>query len=102
MMPRIRPKERDALARILEEPAADTTDLANRLIVSLDAMRAARTDWYVLVTDPGVGVFLHGAFITKNAAQKAIDKGLVIAASPGATARIMQLIKHDEIGEQDV
>jgi CelD/BcsL family acetyltransferase involved in cellulose biosynthesis len=99
-MPRIRPKERDAVAELLSTPADSVTALATDVLLLVDRMREERPDWYVLVHDPGVGVFLHGSFITKNAAQRAIDKGEVFAASPGATAMVMQLMKHSE-GESD-
>jgi hypothetical protein len=56
----------------------------------------------VLVVDPGVCVHLHGPFITKNAAKKAIDKGVVFAASKNANALILQINKHDEEGNADV
>lgn len=95
-MSRIRPKERDAIAELLSEPADSVTALATNVLLLVDRLRAERTDWYVLVHDPGVGVFLHGAYITRNAAQRAIDKGEVFAASPNATAMVMQLMKHSE------
>ena len=95
-MSRIRPKERDAIAELLSEPADSVTALATNVLLLVDRLRAERTDWYVLVHDPGVGVFLHGSYITRNAAQRAIDKGEVFAASPNATAMVMQLMKHSE------
>ena len=95
----IRPKERDAIAKLLKEPAPSVQALATDVLREVDRLRADRTDWYVLVVDPGVCVHLHGAFITKAAAQRAIDKGEVFAASPGANALILQLLKHEE---QDV
>ena len=98
-MPRIRPKERDAIAKLLEEPADSVLSLATEILRGVDRQREKRTDWFVLVIDPGVAVCLHGPFITKNAAHKAIESGDVFAASPGATALTLQLIKHEE---QDV
>ena len=99
MMSRIRPKERDAIAKLLEEPADSVLSLATDVLREVDRLREKRTDWFVLVIDPGVAVCLHGPFITKNAAHKAISTGDVFAASPGATALTLQLIKHEE---QDV
>ena len=98
-MPRIRPKERDAIAKLIEEPADSVLSLATEILREVDRQREKRTDWFVLVIDPGVAVCLHGPFITKNAAHKAIESGDVFAASPGATALTLQLIKHEE---QDV
>ena len=99
-MARIRPKERDAIAKLLEEPADSVLSLATEVLREVDRQREKRTDWFVLVTDPGVCVHLHGPFITKNAAHKAINTGDVFAASPGATALTLQLIKHDEMVQE--
>lgn len=98
-MPRIRPKERDAIAELLSSPAESVTALATDVLLKVDQLRADRPDWYVLVHDPGVGVFLHGSYITRNAAQRAIDNGDVFAASPGASALVMQLIQHSEVSD---
>lgn len=98
----IRPRERDAIATLLDSPAPSANDLAVDVLRTIDRLRAERTDWYVLVVDPGVCVHLHGPFITKNAAQKAIDRGVVFAASENANALILQLNKHDEEGNADV
>lgn len=95
-MSRIRPKERDAIAELLSSPAESVTALATDVLLLVNRLRADRPDWYVLVTDPGVGVFLHGAYITKDAAKKAIEKGDVFAASANATGMVMQLIQHSE------
>ena len=84
------------MAHLLSSPAESVTALATDVLMLVDRLRSDRPDWYVLVHDPGVGVFLHGSYITRNAAQKAIDKGEVFAASPGATAMVMQLIQHNE------
>lgn len=100
-MSRIRPKERDAVAELLSEPADSVTALAANILITIDKMRADRTDYYVIVHDPGVAVHLHGPFITRNAATKAIDKGDVFAASPGAKALIVQLFKHEEVDDVD-
>ena len=93
---RIRPKERDAVADMLAQPADSVTALATNILLAVDRMRADRTDYYVIVNDPGVCVHLHGPFITRNAAQRAITKGEVFAASKGAKALIVQLHKHEE------
>lgn len=99
-VPRIRPAERDAIAKLLEEPADSVMSLATDVLREVDRLREKRTDWFVLVIDPGVGVCLHGAFITKAAAHKAISTGDVCAASAGATALTLQLIKHDEMVQE--
>ena len=92
----VRPKEREEIAKLLDEPADSLNALAANIIITMDKMRADRTDWYVLVHDPGVCLHLHGPFITKRKAQVAIDTGSVYAASPGATCTIMQLLKAEE------
>lgn len=92
----VRPKEREAVAKLLDEPADSLNALAANIIITIDKMRADRTDWYVLVHDPGVCLHLHGPYITKNKAEVAVKNGSVYAASPGATCTIMQLIKAEE------
>ena len=92
----VRPKEREAIAKLLDEPADSLNALAANIIITIDKMRADRTDWYVLVHDPGVCLHLHGPYITKNKAEVAVKNGSVYAASPGTTCTIMQLLKAEE------
>lgn len=96
----IRPKEREAIAKLLDEPAESLNVMAANIIITIDKMRADRTDWYVLVNDPGVCLHLHGPYITKHKAEVAVKNGSVYAASPGATCTIMQLIKEQELDSE--
>lgn len=90
-MARVRPTEHKAVVALLDAPSPSVEDLATDVILKIDALRAERKDWYVIVVDPGVCVHLHGPYVTKNAAKKEIDRGDLFAASPGATGLIVQL-----------
>jgi hypothetical protein len=82
--------EHKAVVLLLNDPADSVEDLATDVIQKIDAMRAERKDYYLLVIDPGVCVHLHGPYITKNAAHKDVEKGHVYAASKGATYLVLQ------------
>lgn len=97
-MPRIRPSEFKAVVALLDAPAESVEDLATDVILKIDELRALRTDWFVIVVDPGVCVHLHGPYITKRAAEKEIEAGDIFAASAGATALIVQLLDSVEEG----
>lgn len=96
-MARVRPLEHKAIVALLNDPADSVEELATDVIQKIDAMRADRKDFYVLVHDPGVCLHLHGPYVTKNAAHKAVEKGDLYAASTGAT--YMVLVLHDSIDE---
>lgn len=97
-MPRIRPTEHKAVVALLSQPAESVEDLASEVIITLDEMRAKRDDWYLIVNDPGVCVHLHGPYTTKAAALKEIERGDVYAASPGAKALIVPIIRSTDEG----
>lgn len=97
-MARIRPTEHKAVVALLSEPADSVGELATDVIHAIDRLRAERKDWFVMVNDPGVCIHLHGPYVTKAAAQKAIEKGEVFAASPGARALMLQLHQSEDEG----
>lgn len=107
-MARIRPKERDGIVNVLltgvpeaertEEMVAEATEMATDILLVIEEQRADRPDWFIIKRDPGVGVTLHGPYVTKNAANKEIEKGNLVAASPGATAMIMQRVNSIDEG----
>jgi hypothetical protein len=94
-MPRVRPTEHRAVVQLLNDPADSVEDLATEVILKIDSMRAQRKDYIVVVYDPGVGVHVHGPYVTKNAAHKDIGKN-VYAASEGAYSLVLPLINGDE------
>jgi hypothetical protein len=54
-----------------------------------------RPMFFIAVIDKGVGVHLHGPFPTRNAANKAIEKGEVFAATPGSNGIVLELFSHE-------
>lgn len=88
---RVRPLEHKAIVALLNDPADSVEDLATDVIQKIDAMRAERKDYYVLIYDPGVCLHLHGPYVTKNAANKAVTSGDLYAASTGATYMVLTL-----------
>jgi hypothetical protein len=96
-MARVRPTEWKAIIALLNDPADSVEDLATDVIQKIDALRADRKDYFVLIHDPGVCTHLHGPYITKNAAHKAVEKGDLFAASQGATYLVLPL--HDSTDE---
>ena len=96
-MPKVRPTEHKAIVAMLTAPAESVEDLATDVIQKIDALRLNRRDYYVLVHDPGVCVHLHGPYVTKNAAHKAVATGELYAASQGATYLVLPI--HDSIDE---
>ena len=90
-MPRVRPTEAKAIIELLDSPADSVEELAVSVIAKIDELRAKRQDWFILKYDPGVCISLHGPYLTKNAASKEIASGNLVAASPGATATMLQL-----------
>lgn len=97
-MARIRPTEHKAIVALLDSPADSVEDLATDVLLTVERLRADRKDYYVAVVDPGVCVHLHGPYVTKAAAQKAIEKGELFAASPGATGLVLQLHRSEDEG----
>lgn len=107
-MARVRPKERDGIVNVLltgvpgaertEDMVAEATEMATDILLVIEEQRASRPDWFIIKRDPGVGVTLHGPYVTKNAAHKEIEKGDLVAASPGATALIVQRINSIDEG----
>jgi len=107
-MPRVRPKERDGIVEVLltgvpaaersEEMLAEAAEMATDVLLLIDEQREARKDYFIIKVDPGVCLSLHGPYVTKNAAQKEIDRGDLVAASPGAYAFITQRIHSVDEG----
>jgi len=107
-MPRVRPKERDAIVDILvggipreevtDEVVEEATEMATDILMVIEEQRANRPDFFIIKVDPGVGTTLHGPFVTKNAARKEIERGDLSAASPGARGHILQRINSIDEG----
>lgn len=96
-MPRVRPSEHRAVVELLDAPAESVEDLATDVIQAIDALRAKRKDYVVVVYDPGVSVHVHGPYITEAAARRDIGNN-VIAASAGAYALVLPLLTDIEEG----
>lgn len=79
-MPRVKPTEVRLVAKMLEEPAEDADELAERIIRSLDEKREDDTRWGVVFYDPNTkAVINYGPYPTQKAAQKIKDS----LVSPG-------------------
>lgn len=106
-MRRIRPTELKAVVSILlegldeqdrtQQMKEEANEMGTDIIQAIDALREKRTDWYVIKKDPGVGISLHGPYVTKDAAHKAIGREIV-AASTGASGYVIQLIPSEYEG----
>lgn len=107
-MPRVRPRERDAIVDILlggipsedvvDQMVDEATEMATDILVAIEEQRVNRPDFFIIKVDPGVGTTLHGPYVTKNAAVKEIEKGDLCAASPNAKAYITQRITSIDEG----
>lgn len=107
-MARVRPKELREIVDVLltgvpvgersPEMIEEAEQMGTDIIQRIDAQRDQRKDYYIIKHDPGVAVTLHGPYVTKNAAHKEIEKGGLVAASPGATALIVQRINSADEG----
>jgi hypothetical protein len=82
---------------LLDQPAESVEQLAADVIVAVDELRAKRTDYVLVVRDPGVGLFVYGPYITKNAAIKDIGNH-VTAASAGVMGVVVPLLTNVEEG----
>lgn len=79
-MSRVKPTEIRLIADLLQKPADDADELAERIIRSLDEKREKDERWGVVYYDPNTkAVINYGPYATKTQAQKALS-GLV---SPG-------------------
>lgn len=107
-MPRVRPKERDGIVEVLltgvpdvertDEVVGEATEMATDILLLIDEQREKRTDYFIIKVDPGVALSLHGPYLTRNAANKEIERGDLVAASPGAYAMITQRVHSVDEG----
>lgn len=97
-MSRVRPTEHKAIMALLDAPAISVHELATDVIQCIDRLREDRKDYFIAVVDPGVGVHLHGPYVTRAAAKKEIEKNDVYAASKGATGLVLQRIPSVDEG----
>lgn len=107
-MARIRPSELKGVVEVLlhgvpdhevtDEMVGEAQEMGTDIILRIDQQRADRKDFFVLVIDPGVAVHLHGPYVTKSAATKAMDKGELYAASKGARALVLTLHASEDEG----
>lgn len=79
------------MARLLEEPAEDADELAERIIDAIDELREKREQYAVLYVEPNTkSVTLFGPYGTENAGRKDMFK----LTSPGpqlARAGVLKL-----------
>jgi len=100
---RIRPSEHKAVQALLEEPAESTHELATDIILAIDALRAARTDYVSIVEQAPGFVMVYGPYVTKNAAYRDFGKS-VFSVMEGARSMVLPLTTSIEEGlenEQD-
>ena len=91
----LRKNERERLVDVLMHEHENVEAAADKVWkVTLEEF-LERSLFFVAVIDRGVGIHLHGPFPTRNAAQKAIEKGEVFAATPGSTGVVLELLSHE-------
>jgi hypothetical protein len=84
------------VARLLEEPAEDTNDLATKILEALATKRKADdTVWISLFQWDGI-LSAYGPYNTCHQASKALDK--LVAPGPGGSATVRQLRSIDGTG----
>jgi hypothetical protein len=88
----LRPSEVKAVAKILDEPADDVTDLARRVITAINDSRKARKEFVVVLLSDGI-VSTWGPYDTVKAAEKAVGRH-IIASKPGKKG-ILTILKRD-------
>jgi hypothetical protein len=94
----MRPKATEVrlIARLLEEPAEDTNDLATKILNALADKRAQDdTVWVGLFHWDGI-MSAYGPYNTSHQASKALDK--LVAPGPGGSATVRQLRSIDGTG----
>lgn len=107
MTRRVRPTEHKAVVKILlngvseseqtEDISSEAGEMATDIINAIDDLREKRQDFFVILSDPGVGVSLFGPYVTKSAAQKARGTQIV-AATKGARSMVVRLIPSEYEG----
>jgi hypothetical protein len=91
----MRPKATEVrlIAKLLEEPADDTNDLATKILEALADKRAQDdTVWIGLFHWDGV-MSAYGPYNTCHQASKALDR--LVAPGPGGSATVRQLRSID-------
>lgn len=88
----LRPSEVKAVAKILDEPADDVTDLAKRVITAINESRMARKEYVVVLLSDGI-VSTYGPYDTVKAAEKAVGRH-IIASKPGKKG-ILTILHRD-------
>lgn len=91
----IRKKERERLTDILLHEHASVDNAVQEVWKASLEEFLERSLFVVVVIDRGVGVIVHGPFPTRAAANKAIQKGEVFAASPGSNGLVIELLSHE-------
>ena len=87
----LRKTEREAIQDALVQEKGTVAEAAKAVWDASLEEFLKRQLWIVLVTDPGVGSIPWGPYPTPDAAHKAIEKGDIFAASPGASAVVVRL-----------
>lgn len=88
----LRPSEVKAVAKILDEPADDVTDLARRVITAINESRHARKEYVVTLLSDGI-VSTWGPYDTVKQAEKAVGRH-IIASRPGKRG-ILTILHRD-------
>lgn len=88
----LRPSEVKAVAAILDEPADDVTDLARRVITTINESRTARKEFVVVLISDGI-VSTWGPYDTVKQAEKAVGRH-IIASRPGKKG-ILTILHRD-------
>ena len=100
-MAALRPTEVKAVAKILDEPADDVTDLAKHIIRTIDELRVARKEYVVVLISDGI-VSTYGPYSTVKEAFKRSGE-FIIASKPGKKG-ILTVLHRDwdaDHGEDD-
>jgi hypothetical protein len=88
----LRPSEIKAVAKILDEPADDVTDLARQVITAINESRMARKEFVVTLLSDGI-VSTWGPYDTVKQAEKAVGRH-IIASKPGKRG-ILTILHRD-------
>ena len=88
----LRPSEIKAVAKILDEPADDVTDLARQVITAINESRMARKEFVVTLLSDGI-VSTWGPYYTVKQAEKAVGRH-IIASKPGKRG-ILTILHRD-------
>ena len=89
-MRRLRPTEVKAVAAILDDPADDVTELATRIIRTVDELRENQKKWCVIVLDGLSSVY--GPYDSVKVAMRDVSENVVNTRTEpvGAVLRVLR------------